>query len=228
MRKRDIRMDAKEIDDFLSRCEVVAVGAVDADGWPTATLSHCEFRNGALLLRLDATDPVAVSAVTCGQLCCVAARSSDSGVKSAWPMSNCVRRALASSCEWSGGWVWSLIAFVGGRPQILPVRVSRSWPWQKGCGFAAAGSVIVAATVAIGLSTRSGSWSANSSTDVVFTPRGCDQVVDLLSKSPQRVRSQGGRLTAEIRLTFKCLVLSYTVVKDNSGKSLTSDAAKVG
>jgi len=72
MPKRDIRMGAKEIDDFLSRCEVMAVGAADADGWPTATLSHCEFRNGALLLRLDATDPVAVSAVTCGQLCCVA------------------------------------------------------------------------------------------------------------------------------------------------------------
>jgi len=72
MPKRDIRMGAKEIDDFLSRCEVMAVGTVDADGWPTATLSHCEFRNGALLLRLDPTDSVAASAVTCGQLCCVA------------------------------------------------------------------------------------------------------------------------------------------------------------
>jgi nitroimidazol reductase NimA-like FMN-containing flavoprotein (pyridoxamine 5'-phosphate oxidase superfamily) len=72
MPKRDIRMSTKEIDDFLSHCEVVAVGAVDADGWPTATLSHCEFRNGALLLRLDPTDPVAVSASATQQLCCVA------------------------------------------------------------------------------------------------------------------------------------------------------------
>ncbi len=73
MPKRDIRMDTKEIDDFLSRCEVLAVGTVDADGWPTATLTHCEFRNGALLLlRLDPTDSVAVSAVARRQLCCVA------------------------------------------------------------------------------------------------------------------------------------------------------------
>ena len=72
MPKPDIRMGAKEIDDFLSHCEVVAVGAVDVDGWPTATLSSCEFRNGALLLRLDATDPVAISAVATQELCCVA------------------------------------------------------------------------------------------------------------------------------------------------------------
>jgi nitroimidazol reductase NimA-like FMN-containing flavoprotein (pyridoxamine 5'-phosphate oxidase superfamily) len=72
MPKRDIHMGTKEIDDFLSRCEVMVVGTVDADGWPTATLAHCEFRNGALLLGLDPTDSVAASAVTCGQLCCVA------------------------------------------------------------------------------------------------------------------------------------------------------------
>lgn len=72
MPKPDIRMGATEIDEFLSRCRVTAVGAVDADGWPTATLSHCEFRNGALLLWLDPTDPVAVSAVARQQLCCVA------------------------------------------------------------------------------------------------------------------------------------------------------------
>ncbi len=72
MPKRDIRMGAKEIDDLLSRCKVMAVGTVDADGWPMATLSHCEFRNGALLLRLDPTDPVALGAVASQQLCCVA------------------------------------------------------------------------------------------------------------------------------------------------------------
>jgi len=72
MPKRDIHMDAKEIDDFLSRCEVMAVGTVDADGWPTVTLSHCEFPNGVLLLQLDPTDPVAASAVARQQLCCVA------------------------------------------------------------------------------------------------------------------------------------------------------------
>jgi len=72
MPKRDIHMDAKEIDDFLSRCNLMAVGTVDADGWPTATLSHCEFANGALLLQLVPTYPVAASAVARQQLCCVA------------------------------------------------------------------------------------------------------------------------------------------------------------
>jgi nitroimidazol reductase NimA-like FMN-containing flavoprotein (pyridoxamine 5'-phosphate oxidase superfamily) len=72
MPKRDIDMDAKEIDDFLSRCKVMAVGTVDADGWPTATLSNCEFPDGALLLRLDPTDPVAANALARQQLCCVA------------------------------------------------------------------------------------------------------------------------------------------------------------
>ena len=72
MPKRDIRMSASEIDDFLSRCEVMAVGTVDAEGWPTASLSQCEFRNGALLLRLDPTDPAAVNAVARQHLCCVA------------------------------------------------------------------------------------------------------------------------------------------------------------
>ncbi len=72
MPKRDIRMDAEEIDEFLSRCEVMAVGTVDAEGWPTATLTHSEFRTTALLLRLDPTDPVAVHAIARQQLCCVA------------------------------------------------------------------------------------------------------------------------------------------------------------
>jgi hypothetical protein len=79
------------------------------------------------------------------------------------------------------------------------------------------------------LSTRSGSWSPNSSTDVVLLRTAVVTTRSIFSQRGHNAcKSQGGQLTAAIRLTFKWLVLTYTDVKVNSEKSLTSGATKVG
>lgn len=72
MARRDISMQPSEVDAFLQRCDVMAVGTIDADGWPNATLARCEFTTGELTVWLSGDDAVAAGAYSSGQVCCVA------------------------------------------------------------------------------------------------------------------------------------------------------------
>jgi hypothetical protein len=72
MPKADISMAADEVDAFLTRCDVMVIGTIDADGWPTGTIAPTRCDDGALRIELDAGDPVAVGIEHAGALCCVA------------------------------------------------------------------------------------------------------------------------------------------------------------
>jgi hypothetical protein len=72
MPKADISMAADEVDAFLTRCHVMVIGTIDADGWPTGTIAATHYGDGALTIELDGDDPVAVDIEHTGTLCCVA------------------------------------------------------------------------------------------------------------------------------------------------------------
>ncbi|HVW42067.1 MAG TPA: hypothetical protein VHC18_12035 [Amycolatopsis sp.] len=65
-------MEPAEVEEFLGRCAVMAVGAIDADGWPVASLAATTFDDGTITIRIAGDDPVAVAAAGPEPLCCTA------------------------------------------------------------------------------------------------------------------------------------------------------------
>jgi len=68
----DISMSRGEVDALLGRCDVLAMGTIGADGWPTATLARCSYHDGALRATVDPDDPIAGELARDGRVCCLA------------------------------------------------------------------------------------------------------------------------------------------------------------
>jgi hypothetical protein len=65
-------MTSAEVDAFLVRCPQMVVGAIDSDGWPTATLAATRFVNGLLSVDVAEADPLINVLAGDSSVCCVA------------------------------------------------------------------------------------------------------------------------------------------------------------
>lgn len=72
MTRPDISMSPTETEAFLQRCSQLVVGAIDADGWPTATLAAIQVVDGPLSLQLVDGDPLVEQFARDPNVCCVA------------------------------------------------------------------------------------------------------------------------------------------------------------
>lgn len=72
MTRADISMSPDATEAFLQRCSQMVVGAIDADGWPTATLATSRLVDAQLVLALADDDPFVEQVAGDPNVCCVA------------------------------------------------------------------------------------------------------------------------------------------------------------